>query len=47
MGRQFVLTPNKKGIDLALENGAKSVAVFVGVSDSFNKKILTKLLEKV
>ncbi|MER2262982.1 MAG: hydroxymethylglutaryl-CoA lyase [Psychrobacillus sp.] len=42
MGRQFVLTPNKKGIDLALENGAKNVAVFVGVSDSFNKKNINK-----
>ena len=42
VGRQFVLTPNKKGIDLALENGAKSVAVFVGVSDSFNKKNINK-----
>lgn len=37
-GRQFVLTPNEKGILLALESGAKALAVFVGVSDSFNKK---------
>lgn len=42
VGRQFVLTPNKKGIDLALENDVKSFAVFVGVSDSFNKKNINK-----
>ncbi|MHA6261186.1 hydroxymethylglutaryl-CoA lyase [Sporosarcina sp. CAU 1771] len=38
IGRQFVLAPNAKGAELALEAGATSVAVFVGVSDSFNKK---------
>ncbi|MDV6377594.1 hydroxymethylglutaryl-CoA lyase [Sporosarcina sp. GW1-11] len=37
-GRQFVLTPNAKGIATAKEAGAKSMAVFVGVSDTFNKK---------
>ena len=42
MGRQFVLTPNKKGVELAKESGAKSFAVFVGVSDSFNKKNINK-----
>ncbi len=36
-GRQFVLAPNAVGADLAIEAGAKSVAVFVGVSNSFNK----------
>ncbi|HSP21338.1 MAG TPA: hydroxymethylglutaryl-CoA lyase [Planococcus sp. (in: firmicutes)] len=41
-GRQFVLTPNEKGIALALESGAKALAVFVGVSDSFNKKNINK-----
>lgn len=41
-GRQFVLTPNEKGILLALESGAKALAVFVGVSDSFNKKNINK-----
>ncbi|WP_416144865.1 hydroxymethylglutaryl-CoA lyase [Planococcus koreensis] len=41
-GRQFVLTPNEKGISLALESGAKALAVFVGVSDSFNKKNINK-----
>lgn len=38
VGRQFVLAPNEKGTELALQAGAKSIAVFVGVSDSFNKK---------
>ena len=42
IGRQFVLTPNEKGISLALESGAKALAVFVGVSDSFNKKNINK-----
>src|SRR5690606_24649929 len=36
IGRQFVLTPNERGISAALEAGAEAVAVFVGVSDSFN-----------
>ncbi|MGI2327127.1 hydroxymethylglutaryl-CoA lyase [Planococcus sp. YIM B11945] len=42
IGRQFVLTPNEKGITTALEAGAKALAVFVGVSDSFNKKNINK-----
>ncbi|PSL42035.1 hydroxymethylglutaryl-CoA lyase [Planomicrobium soli] len=42
VGRQFVLTPNEKGITSALEAGARAVAVFVGVSDSFNKKNINK-----
>ncbi|WKA53424.1 hydroxymethylglutaryl-CoA lyase [Planococcus shixiaomingii] len=41
-GRQFVLTPNEKGITSALQAGAKAVAVFVGVSNSFNKKNINK-----
>lgn len=41
-GRQFVLTPNSKGIERALQVGAKSVAVFVGVSNSFNMKNINK-----
>jgi len=41
-GRQFVLTPNEKGIASALEAGAQAVAVFVGVSNSFNKKNINK-----
>lgn len=42
VGRQFVLAPNAKGAELALEAGARSVAVFVGVSDSFNKKNINR-----
>ncbi len=42
VGRQFVLTPNKKGVELAMENGATSFAIFVGVSDSFNQKNINK-----
>ena len=42
VGRQFVLTPNLKGVELAKAAGAKSLAIFVGVSDSFNKKNINK-----
>lgn len=42
LGRQFVLAPNAKGAELALEAGARSVAVFVGVSESFNKKNINR-----
>lgn len=46
VGRQFVLTPNEKGIDLAKQAGASSFAVFVGVSNSFNKKNINKTTEE-
>lgn len=42
IGRQFVLAPNEKGADLAIEAGAKSIAVFVGVSNTFNKKNINR-----
>lgn len=42
VGRQFVLAPNEKGAQLALEAGAKSIAVFVGASDSFNQKNINR-----
>ena len=42
VGRQFVLAPNAKGAELALDAGAKSIAVFVGVSDSFNKNNINR-----
>jgi len=45
-GRQFVLTPNKKGVELAQESGATSFAVFVGVSNSFNKKNINKTTDE-
>ena len=41
-GRQFVLTPNERGINAALDAGADALAVFVGVSDSFNKKNINR-----
>ncbi|MBU0905878.1 MAG: hydroxymethylglutaryl-CoA lyase, partial [Firmicutes bacterium] len=41
-GRQIVLTPNEKGIERALEVGADSLAVFVGVSNTFNLKNINK-----
>ncbi len=42
IGRQFVLAPNAKGAELALEAGARSIAVFVGVSNSFNQKNINR-----
>lgn len=42
IGRQFVLAPNAKGVELALEAGVRSIAVFVGVSNSFNKKNINR-----
>lgn len=38
VGRQFVLAPNATGVERAMENGADAIAVFVGVSHTFNKK---------
>lgn len=46
MGRQFVLTPNEKGVELARQAGANSFAVFVGVSNSFNKNNINKTTEE-
>lgn len=44
--RNFVLAPNQKGIDLAVESGVKHIAVFVGVSETFNKKNINKSTEE-
>ncbi|MDG5470711.1 hydroxymethylglutaryl-CoA lyase [Jeotgalibacillus sp. ET6] len=38
----IVLAPNKKGIEAALSSGAKSIAVFLGVSSTFNQKNINK-----
>ena len=46
VGRQFVLTPNERGINSAMEAGAESIAVFVGVSNSFNKKNINKTTDQ-
>ncbi len=41
-GRDIVLSPNRKGIDRVYETNCKAVAIFVGVSDQFNKKNINK-----
>ena len=46
LGRQFVLAPNAKGAELALDAGATSVAVFVGVSNSFNKNNINQTTDE-
>ncbi|MCF6408321.1 hydroxymethylglutaryl-CoA lyase [Pseudalkalibacillus salsuginis] len=40
--RNFVLAPNRKGVERLYETDGKDVAVFVGVSSSFNKKNINK-----
>jgi hydroxymethylglutaryl-CoA lyase len=40
--RNIVLAPNQKGVDRVLETDCKAVAVFVGVSNTFNKKNINK-----
>jgi hydroxymethylglutaryl-CoA lyase len=40
--RNIVLAPNRKGIERVLEANCQAVAVFVGVSDTFNKKNINK-----
>lgn len=44
--RNFVLVPNQKGIDRLLSTACKNAAVFVGVSDTFNKKNINKTTEE-
>lgn len=44
--RDIVLAPNKRGIERVYETGCRSVAVFVGVSDSFNQKNINKTTEE-
>lgn len=44
--RQIVLTPNARGIQSALEAGATSMAVFVGVSDTFNLKNIKRTTQE-
>lgn len=40
--RNIVLAPNRKGIERLYETNCKAVAVFVGVSESFNRKNINK-----
>lgn len=45
-GRQFVLTPNAKGVELAIDAGATAVAFFIGVSNTFNQKNINRTTEE-
>ncbi|MBM7646196.1 hydroxymethylglutaryl-CoA lyase [Scopulibacillus daqui] len=40
--RNFVLAPNQKGVERFYQSGANDIAVFVGVSNTFNKKNINK-----
>lgn len=40
--RNIVLVPNQKGIERVYRTGCKAVAVFVGVSNTFNQKNINK-----
>jgi hydroxymethylglutaryl-CoA lyase len=40
--RNMVLAPNQRGVDRVLETDCKAVAVFVGVSNTFNKRNINK-----
>ncbi|MCA1054723.1 hydroxymethylglutaryl-CoA lyase [Rossellomorea aquimaris] len=44
--RDFVLAPNKKGLERVYETGCRAVAVFVGVSSTFNQKNINKTTEE-
>jgi hydroxymethylglutaryl-CoA lyase len=43
--RNFVLVPNRKGVDLLYDTTCKNAAIFVGVSETFNKKNINKSLK--
>lgn len=44
--RSYVLAPNRRGIDRALETPSKAIAVFVGVTNTFNEKNINKTTEE-
>ncbi|VEF47885.1 hydroxymethylglutaryl-CoA lyase [Bacillus freudenreichii] len=44
--RNIVLAPNRRGVDRVLETSSKAVAVFVGVSNTFNQKNINKTTEE-
>lgn len=46
ISRSIVLSPNRKGVERAIELGCNSIAIFVGVSNSFNKKNINKSTEE-
>ncbi|XXM74099.1 hydroxymethylglutaryl-CoA lyase [Lysinibacillus sphaericus] len=43
--RDFVLAPNERGLQRVYETGCRAVAVFVGVSNTFNQKNINKTTE--
>ncbi|KAB2338402.1 hydroxymethylglutaryl-CoA lyase [Cytobacillus depressus] len=45
-GRNIVLAPNRKGIDRVYTTNVKAVAVFVGVSNTFNQKNINKTTQE-
>lgn len=45
-GRQYALAPNAKGIELASEANAKSIAIVVGVTDAFNQSNVNQTTEE-
>jgi hydroxymethylglutaryl-CoA lyase len=44
--RNIVLTPNAKGVERVYMTDCKAVAVFVGVSNTFNKKNINKMTDE-
>jgi hydroxymethylglutaryl-CoA lyase (EC 4.1.3.4) len=46
-GKNYVLVPNKRGIERLRKTGIRDAAIFIGVSDTFNKKILIRQPGKV
>lgn len=44
--RNFILAPNQKGIERFYQSGGKDIAVFVGVTNTFNKKNINKSTEE-
>lgn len=44
--RDMVLAPNKKGMERVYETDCRSVAVFVGVSNTFNQKNINKTTDE-
>ena len=41
-GKNYVLVPNKRGIERLRKTGIRDAAIFIGVSDTFNKKNINK-----
>src|ERR1041384_1395074 len=41
-----VLVPNMRGLDRAIENGVKSIAIFTAASDTFNKRNINMSIDE-